>query len=285
MRSGNVGNRETQLVNDFNSLLLREFQLMSSVLAAVRLPGRGDVVATARHIRLLLTMMSRLDRRQDDQIRPLLRARARSFGAVIEAMAAHHESLVEMITIITPDVQAWENHPTRQVARRLGGHLVELSELLRERFEFEEANVMPLLCEHVTMAEYEAVFEAAGPGIAGCDLRSSMILIGLLTESAGPQERRWRLQQMPPIPRALRKVVGNRMYASHIRAVRGLALNAAKPEGSCRCSNWPVSSNRRTRTCKAPAKSSGDAEQCRRAGAVAGVMSVGGGDVGDPGQA
>jgi hypothetical protein len=37
--------------------------------------------------------------------------------------------------------------------------------------------------------------------------------------------------------------------------------------------------------CRAPAKSLGDAEQSEWAGAVAGVVSVGGGDVGDSGEA
>lgn len=209
---------DTDEMRVIHKALRREFRLLPTLVAGTS-PGDGvTAAAVARHAQLMLAMLHEHHESEDRYIWPLLHRRVPQRDAVVDTMERQHESLAELIVSIEPELTSW-GAADEPAGARLSERLAKLAGLLDEHLDLEEDNVLPLVREHLTVPEWKAPQAAAmrnGPS----DFRSLMILAGVVLEDATPAERRWFLHEMPAPARLIYQVVGTRIHAAHVRAVR-----------------------------------------------------------------
>jgi hypothetical protein len=87
-----------------------------------------------------------------------------------------------------------------------------------DHLDEEEANVLPLVREHITAAEWEELGRKAFDKIP----RSARgVALGQVLEQATPQDRALFFGKLPVLPRLMWLLAGRRNYARYIRRVRG----------------------------------------------------------------
>jgi hypothetical protein len=82
----------------------------------------------------------------------------------------------------------------------------------------EERSVLPLVSEHITVAEWEELGEVARSHTPKDKL---LFMLGALLEEATPQESARFLSNLPVPARLLWHTIGRRQYAKRMRTVRG----------------------------------------------------------------
>ena len=82
----------------------------------------------------------------------------------------------------------------------------------------EERSVLPLVSEHITVAEWEELGEVARSHTPKDKL---LFMLGALLEEATPDETTRFLANLPVPARLLWRTVGRRQYAKQMRKVRG----------------------------------------------------------------
>jgi len=214
-----AGKPDTDEMKVIHKAMRREFALLGDVIAAVPAGDRATATTVAGHADLMMAMLHEHHDSEDQYIWPLLHQRDSLDDALIDTMEQQHEALADAIASIEPDLHTWSAAAQPAVRDRLSARFAALSEALTEHLDLEEDKVLPLVREHLTVAEWKAPQAAAmrnGPS----GLRPLMLLAGAVLEDATPAERRWFLHEMPPPARLIWRVVGVRMYAAHVRAVR-----------------------------------------------------------------
>lgn len=202
-------------------LLRREFRLIPSIIASVGAGDRVTAAAVTGHAQLMLGMLHEHHESEDQYIWPLLHQRVPDRDALVDTMEGQHEALAELIAAIEPGLPRWAATADTTLASMLSAHFRDLSGLLGDHLDQEEQTVLPLIREHLTVAEWKAP-QAAAMKNGPTDFKSLMILAGVVLEDADPAERRWFLHEMPPPARVIWKLIGTRMYATRVRAVRAL---------------------------------------------------------------
>jgi hypothetical protein len=90
--------------------------------------------------------------------------------------------------------EQWRVSPSDSATTELAAALVRLSEVLAEHLNDEEAKVLPLVREHVTVAEWE---ELGRESFAKFPRSARPIMMGLLMEDATPGDRALFLRKAP----------------------------------------------------------------------------------------
>lgn len=186
----------------------REFGLLPELAAAA---GPGDEELLVRHVRLLLLLLHEHHQAEDDLLWPALTARAPMADDLVATMSRQHEAVAGAIGRVE-----------RELPRLDEKALTELHRLLVEHLDLEESAVLPLIREHLTLAEWQAPKDHAmkhGPK----GLTDKLLLAGMMLEDASPGERAWFLGEMPAPARLLWRLIGARRYAQRVRSVRGPA--------------------------------------------------------------
>jgi acyl-CoA thioester hydrolase len=91
-----------------------------------------------------------------------------------------------------------------------------------EHLDLEEGEVLPLIQEHLTVAEWKLPQAAAMKNLPS-DFRSLMLLAGVVLEDATQVEHDWFLLEMPPPARPIWRLIGRRMLRqAHPRGARAV---------------------------------------------------------------
>ncbi|GAA2899754.1 hypothetical protein Acy02nite_60990 [Actinoplanes cyaneus] len=210
---------DTDEMKVIHKALRREFRLLAPIVATVSPGDQAASETVVRHAKLMLAMLHEHHESEDEYIWPLLHQRLPDRDAIIDTMQQQHETLAELIDQITAGLTRWAGVADPQTGAGLAKHLEELAALLDEHLDLEESNVLPLVREHLSVPEWKAPQAAAMKNLPS-DFKSLMILAGVVLEDATPAERHWFLHEMPAPARAIYKMIGTRMYAANVRAVR-----------------------------------------------------------------
>ncbi|WP_225860344.1 hemerythrin domain-containing protein [Streptomyces triticiradicis] len=154
---------------------------------------------------------------EDELIWPLLRDRAPLDEERVGRMQLQHEEIDRTLTAVAEWLPVWERSADRisgeELALALDAHRTALLAHLDE----EERSVLPLVAEHLTVAEWDLVGER---GMDGIPKNKRMLALGAILEEATPEERAYFLGRVPLIGRLLWRSLGRRQYVAHRRAMR-----------------------------------------------------------------
>lgn len=177
-------------------------------------PRRAEVVAS--YLDFHLTGLHAHHSTEDTNIWPRLLERAAPDAALVERMERQHEAAAVAADRVRELAAQWRITPTN--GRELAAAIDRLTAVLVEHLDDEEARVVPLIREHISVAEWEQFGEEA---FAKFTNPEKLIATGVLVEVATPEEASWFLDPLPIPIRLMWRLHGQRKYTAYIRRVRG----------------------------------------------------------------
>ncbi|MFD7136365.1 hemerythrin domain-containing protein [Streptomyces sp. NPDC059894] len=195
----------------------RESALLPRLVRAVPDGGTARAAEVAAYLDEYLTGLHHHHTVEDELIWPLLRARAADDGLIVR-MEEQHERIDHSLAAVTEWVPAWGRTADCVAGEELALALDEHRRVLLDHLDDEERLVLPLVAEHLSVAEWDAVGRR---GLETVPRNKLMLALGALLEEATPQERAYFLGRAPLAGRLLWRAVGRRQYAAACRAVRG----------------------------------------------------------------
>jgi hemerythrin-like domain-containing protein len=155
---------------------------------------------------------------EDELIWPLLQARG-SDGELVDRMEQQHQGIDRTLAVVAEWLPAWQREADHIAREELALALLEHHRVLLEHLDDEERLVLPLVAEHLTVAEWDLVGRR---GLEQLPKNKVLLALGAILEEATPQERAYFLGKAPFAGRLLWKIVGRRQYAASCRALRGV---------------------------------------------------------------
>ncbi|MFI5973211.1 hemerythrin domain-containing protein [Streptomyces sp. NPDC051452] len=154
---------------------------------------------------------------EDELIWPLLRVRADAREELVDRMERQHLALDASLEHIPAMLADWRTGADRVTGLALADVLDAHRDALSEHLDDEERLVLPLVAEHLTVAEWDAVGRR---GLETLPKNKVLLALGAILEDATPEERAWFLGRAPLAGRLLWRLVGRRRYAARCHALR-----------------------------------------------------------------
>jgi hemerythrin-like domain-containing protein len=190
---------------------------ISSVPAGDR--ARADIVA--EHLASVVDGLHHHHSGEDDLLWPILLSRVTLHTELVHRMESQHKQLHVHIDQINELLPGWRVTADVVTGRELAGVFAEASALLDEHLAEEESQVLPLVAEHVTQAEWAALGKRGQESLPKG--KGGFIALGELLADASPQERTAFLAMIPAPVRLMWRLFGKGIYQrNHDRLYQGV---------------------------------------------------------------
>ena len=196
----------------------RESRLLPKLVRGVR---PGDV----ERARFLAEMFREYDKglhahhtSEDALLWPKLLARVDLDADLVLRMEQQHEVVAQGLHVVMERLAAWEADASAAARDALAAAMDRHRQDLLVHLDEEERSVLPLVSEHITVAEWAELGEVARSHTPKEQL---LFMLGALLEEATPSETARFLSHLPVPARLLWHTVGRRQYAKQMRKVRG----------------------------------------------------------------
>jgi hemerythrin-like domain-containing protein len=196
----------------------REFRILPALIRAAT-PGdtaRAEVVGS--HLANVAGALHHHHEAEDELLWPVMLDRVGLRTDLVHRMEAQHERLGGLLTRIDDLTARWRAAAAADVRDELAEMLAQASVALDEHLADEERELLPLVSEHVTQAEWDALNEKGREAIP--KNRLALVFIGAILEEADPRETKKFLAELPAPARLLWRLVGARTYAKSRDGVR-----------------------------------------------------------------
>ena len=197
----------------------RESDLMPTLIQAVRDgdTARAEVLAGAfADYQLGLHLHHSAE---DELVWPLLLARVDLEADLVLRMEAQHEVVARTLAETSQRMPAWRAAPSAATAAPLLSALAEHRAALLEHLHDEEEYILPLIAEHLTVAEWARLGERFASEVP----RSKMLFfLGMILEDADPAERQAMMTNLPAPARFAWKAFGQRQFRRRVSKIRAV---------------------------------------------------------------
>lgn len=214
-----VDKPETDQMKVIHRALRREFAQLPDLVSAVPAGGTDRARLIGGHLSLVLGMLHEHHEAEDELIWPILAERVPLDAELITLMEKQHHVIAEAAGVVAAESAAWTADAGAAARQSLSEALRALQRALTEHLDLEEEAVLPIIHEHLTVAEWLAPQKHAmkhGPKT----LDGKLTLAGMVLEGASERERAWFLGEMPAPARLLWRYRGARRYQEHVRLIR-----------------------------------------------------------------
>lgn len=194
---------------------------------AVQVPGATARIAPViDYVEFQLAGLHAHHSTEDELLWPLLRERARLSSALVTRMEEQHVGLHDAIALARAELTEWAANPTDGGAERLAAALQAISAGLDQHLAEEERDVVPVIAEHVTPAEWEKVGKTA---FSKFTAKQRFTALGEMLATAHPDEAARMMAGLPVPVRVIWRLFGRRSYersmaalwGPHVTAIRG----------------------------------------------------------------
>ena len=196
----------------------RELTLLPRLIRGVREgdTDRADVVGG--HLKLILDGLHMHHTGEDEVLWPRLLERAAPSAELVNTMQAQHDVVDQHLDRLGPLLQEWMLSAGVVRGEQVARVTDQLRDSLLEHLDLEEREILPLVSQHITVAEWNSLGEHGRGSISP---KLLPLLFGSMLEDANPQEREMMLSALPAPVRLLIRTWGARHYRRYIRRVRG----------------------------------------------------------------
>jgi hemerythrin-like domain-containing protein len=154
---------------------------------------------------------------EDELLWPLLMQRAADKGLVLRA-EEQHERVHELIECGNSQVQVYRASAGAASRDALARTIEELDAALGEHMDDEERYILPLVEQHLTVAEWEQLGER---GRASIPKDRMLIHLGWILEGLPVADRKQFLARMPLGARVAWRLIGRRRFAAERNSIYG----------------------------------------------------------------
>lgn len=199
----------------------RELKL---AVAAVRGTRDGDlrrVAEVADHVELWLGLVHHHHSIEDELLWDRLTERVpEELEALVGLMERQHEAVAELLDGAQPLVRGWRVTAASADRDLLAEHLAALAERLCEHLDTEEARVLPLMAQHITVAEWEEFTERGMESIP-----KGMLLtgFGMMLYEGDPAAIALEIAKFPVLLRPVLPILGRWAFRRYARRMHGTA--------------------------------------------------------------
>ena len=155
---------------------------------------------------------------EDELLWPLLHERVVADADYIVRMEGQHQRVAELLERADDQVVAFRAHATAQARDEFATTLTELGGALAEHMADEEDYILPLVEEHLTVAEWEALGER---GRAGIPKDRLLIQVGYLLDGIPVEHQKAFLAKLPLPARIAWALIGRRKYRQEMKLIYG----------------------------------------------------------------
>ena len=203
-----------------HDLFRREFGNLPGLVRGV---AAGDVRRAAVVVAFVRELAEGLHHHhtgEDELMWPLLLERARTDDALVLRMEEQHERIAVLHDRAVDQAAAFAAAADPGDGERLARTLTTLAAALDEHMREEEDHILPLVEEHLTVAEWEALGER---GRAGIPKDRQLVQLGFILLGRSADERAAFLAQMPLAARLAWRFLGRRTFTAEYRRIYGHA--------------------------------------------------------------
>jgi hypothetical protein len=201
------------------------FAELARLVTEVPASDAARVEVVADHVEFTLKGLTAHHTTEDDHVWPLLLERARPSAALIEQMEAQHHGLHTGIEKVRRLTEVWRAAPSPDAASELSTAITSMLGQLTTHLDEEERDVVPLIAEHISVAEWDQMGKAAFDKFTPAERFTAM---GQLLEVASPAEAAAMLGPLPAPIKLLWRLVGKRRYRRYAETLRGTPAAAAR---------------------------------------------------------
>ena len=196
----------------------RELTLLPRLVRDVREGDTDRAALVGGHLRLVLDGLHMHHTGEDEVLWPRLLERAAPSAELVRTMQAQHDRVDEHLDRLDPLLQEWMRTAAILRGEQVARVTDELRDSLLEHLDLEEREILPLVSQHIAVAEWNSLGEHGRKAISP---KLMPLLFGSVLEDADPQERAMMLSPLPSPVRLLMRTWGARHYRRYIRRVRG----------------------------------------------------------------
>lgn len=199
--------------------LRRELRLLPDLVRSVPEadPERGLIIS--EHITFVSSILYAHHHGEDVVLWPILFERApEQIAASVHLMQDHHARIEELGTQIAAALPLWRGRTDPADGKHLADLFDSLVDVLDEHLDGEEELILPVVAQHVTMAEWNQMGKTAGTSV---DPALVPVAIGMLMYEGDPQVVDMDMSRMPPDVRETMKSVARQAYEAHCHRVHG----------------------------------------------------------------
>jgi hypothetical protein len=132
-------------------------------------------------------------------------------------MEAQHEVVARTLAEASQRMPAWRAAPSPATAAPLVSALAEHRAALLEHLHEEEEYILPIIEEHLTVAEWARLGERFAEEVP----KSKMLFfLGMILEDADPAEREAMMANLPAPARFAWKAFGQRQWRRRVSKIR-----------------------------------------------------------------
>jgi hemerythrin-like domain-containing protein len=199
-------------------VLRREIGALPALIRGARDPGRAKVVG--EHAREMLQFLHHHHTGEDELLWPVLRPRVDLEGALLDRMEGQHEEIAGGVAAVERDLAGWTRTADPAAGERMAAELEAMHAVLVAHLQEEEERILPLVAVHFTQQQWDALGKH---GLAAIPGRRRLPILGHILEETDEAERARFLRRIPPPARLAYRLVGRRLHAREVLAVRGSA--------------------------------------------------------------
>jgi len=208
---------DTWEMNLVHRVFRREFRITPALIRAVPAGDTARATVIGDHLRNVADALHHHHTAEDELLWPIMLGRVGLRESLVHRMQAQHERLGGLLERITDLNARWRAHASAGDRDELSDTVAQASVALDEHLADEENELLPLVSEHVTQAEWDALNERAREAIPKSKL--ALVFVGAILEEASPAEERMFLAQLPAPARLLWRLFGKRVYAGNRAAL------------------------------------------------------------------
>ena len=195
----------------------REFAMLPRLVRQVRDGDTTRAELVGAHLQLILDGLHMHHTGEDDVLWPLLLERAAPSSELVHTMQAQHDRVDAQVERISPLLREWVRTASSVRGEQLARLVEEFREALLEHLDLEEREVLTLISQHITVAEWDSLGEHGKDAMSP---RQLPLMFGCILEDASPEERTMMLRALPAPVRLLMRTWGVRHHRRYISRVR-----------------------------------------------------------------
>jgi len=203
----------TQEMVVIHRIFRRGFPKLADLARRVPAHDTAWAGAVAAHAEFLLNGLHHHHTAEDEHLWPLLLERTQPDALLVARMEDQHAVVATHVARIRHLLPGWRAAPS---GSELAPGLDKLSIALAQHLDEEEAEILPLVRAHITVAEWQEMGDAA---FAKFSNEEKLIALGQMLDVATPEEATGFLATLPLPIRLMWRLAGRRRYARYMETV------------------------------------------------------------------
>lgn len=189
----------------------QQFRLLPGLIRGVAAGDRERAAVVAERLTDITNGLHHHHTAEDDLLWPVLLSRVTPQADLVHRMEAQHARLDGLLRRIDEATARWRPAADADAGAALATLVTEASAALDEHLTDEENQILPLVEEHITQAEWDALNARAREVLP--KNAKALVFLGIVLDQATPAESVRFLGQLPPPVRWAWRLFGTRVHA------------------------------------------------------------------------